>query len=59
VSVLLSSICADIHHSDLTPAGGRSTKVALSGEDNNNLLDSKISDLDQASLLFDFLFNTE
>ena len=58
-SVLLSSTCADIHHFDLMPAGGCTTEVTLSGEDSNNLLASKISDFDQASLLCDFLFNTE
>ena len=58
-SVLLSSTCADIHHFDLAAVGGRTTEVTLSGEDSNNLLASKISDFDQASLLCDFLFNTE
>jgi hypothetical protein len=58
-SVLLSSTCADIHHFDLAPAGGRTTEVTLSGEDNNNLLASKISDFNQTSLLRDFLLNTE
>jgi hypothetical protein len=58
-SVLLSSTCADINHFDLAPAGECTTEVTLSREDSNNLLASKISDFDQASLLCDFLFNTE
>jgi hypothetical protein len=56
-SVLLSSICADIHHFDLALASGRSTEAVHFGEDNNDLLDSKISNLDQALLLCDLLFN--
>jgi hypothetical protein len=58
-SVLLLSTCTDIHHFDLAPAGERTTEVTLSGEDNNNLLGSKISDFDQASLLCDFQLDTE
>jgi hypothetical protein len=58
-SVLLSSTCADIHYFDLAPAGGCTIEVTLSEEDSNNLLASKISDFDQASLLCDFVFNTE
>jgi hypothetical protein len=58
-SVLLSSTCVDIHNFDLASAGGCTTEVTLSGEDSNNLLASKISDFDQASLLCDFLCNTE
>jgi hypothetical protein len=55
--VLLSSICADIHHFDLALAGGRSTEATLFGEDNDNLLDNKISNLDHTFLLCEFLFN--
>jgi hypothetical protein len=56
-SVFLSAICADIYHFDLALTGGRSTEATLPRKDNNDLLGSKIPNLDEALLLCNSLFN--